>query len=425
MKKISYVLVVLFATCAATSAQTGPTGTWRVEGEGAAFPWEVVLRVDGPRLTGMVNKCAPRRREIFDGGIDGKTLTFKCMRADGLTTITFTGTINGDEIAFAWKLELPEGSAHGPVAGKLMFGPLAPPRFVAKRVPDGELAKENDATRGVEFGAVVNLVKEDVKVDGMLFVPQKVSRVRAVIVTPYWGFGVGFYDDPNVRRLLETTDCGILLANFSNIGPSLHHDGDRFAAGARSNAIPMLLQRVAEESGHPEVKDAPLLLFGYSVSGLLPQFFALAHPQRTIAAIGYTGGFDGDMTVVSHIPMLVVVGGKDPANDGTSEILWKKGRAAGAPWTYAVQADAGHGGDADFIKATELMVPWISAVLRQRLPTDDGALRAVTDGSAWLGNNQTGEIAPVGSFAGSKTDASWLPDEQTARAWRTVIGAAK
>jgi len=49
-------------------------------------------------------------------------------------------------------------------------------------------------------------------------------------------------------------------------------------------------------------------------------------------------------------------------------------------------------------------------------------LRAVTDGSAWLGNNQTGVVAPHSSFSGSKLEASWLPDEVTARGWQAVLG---
>ena len=53
MKKISYVLGILFAGCVVVFAQAGVTGTWRLEGVGPPFPREVVLRADGSRLTGM------------------------------------------------------------------------------------------------------------------------------------------------------------------------------------------------------------------------------------------------------------------------------------------------------------------------------------------------------------------------------------
>jgi hypothetical protein len=68
------------------------------------------------------------------------------------------------------------------------------------------------------------------------------------------------------------------------------------------------------------------------------------------------------------------------------------------------------------------MIPWITAVLRLRLSPDGKTLRAVADGSAWLGNNRTGEIVPYGTFTESKAEASWLPDEATARGWQVVLG---
>src|SRR5712692_2104991 len=111
MRNVSYVFVfaILFAACGLTFAQTGPTGTWRVEGVGTSFPWEVVLRVDGPRLIGAVSSCASINVEISEGTIDGNTITFKCTSGDGQRTITFTGRIGGDEIAFTWEKQVQEG----------------------------------------------------------------------------------------------------------------------------------------------------------------------------------------------------------------------------------------------------------------------------------------------------------------------------
>jgi hypothetical protein len=70
------------------------------------------------------------------------------------------------------------------------------------------------------------------------------------------------------------------------------------------------------------------------------------------------------------------------------------------------------------------MIPWMAAVIRLRVSPDGNALRTITDGTALLGNNKTGEFAPYGAFSGSKAEASWLPDEQTARGWRAVLRIA-
>ncbi len=71
------------------------------------------------------------------------------------------------------------------------------------------------------------------------------------------------------------------------------------------------------------------------------------------------------------------------------------------------------------------MIPWITAVVRQRLSPEGATLAVVNDGSAWMGNNRTGEVAPYNTFTGSKLEASWLPDEPSARGWRVVLGAVK
>lgn len=423
MKNFSYVLAMLFATCAPIYAQTDVTGTWRAEGAGTS--WEVVLRVDGPRLTGMVSSCTSIAVDIYDGHIDGNTITFTCKSPSRDRRIAFTGTISGDDISFTWKLQNPAGV----VPANQRFFVTAPPRFTAKRVPDSELAELADQVRGVEFAAAVNLLQKDVKVDGTLLVPENVRRVRAVIVATYWGLGQNFYNDPQVRKFLEATESGLLLARFSNMGPSPQQYRNMFNVDG-ADALVLLLQRLAQESGHQELTDAPLLFWGHSAGS--GAFFAEGLPQRTVALVLYHSGLvikpggGADLKVRSQIPALFFAGGKDTAVlANPMQELWKLGRSVGAPWTFAIEPDATHGDPKDLKKANDLVIPWISAVLRQRLSTDGTTLRAVTDASAWMGNNQTGEAAPYGAFRESRPEASWLPDEASARGWRIVLGAAK
>jgi hypothetical protein len=155
--------------------------------------------------------------------------------------------------------------------------------------------------------------------------------------------------------------------------------------------------------------------------------YAGRHPERTLAFVRYhSGPAGGDLGIVSKIPSLLLAGGRDTtAPVPVVEALWRNGRALGAPWTFAVQPEATHGDAKDVERANPLMIPWITAVVRQRLSPDGARLRPVTDGSAWMGNNRTGEVAPYGTFGGSRADASWLPDESSARAWRVVVGTAQ
>src|SRR5690349_7723232 len=79
---------------------------------------------------------------------------------------------------------------------------------------------EEAEVRGLEFAGAVNLVKKNVKVDGTIFLPQKATRVRAVIVVINWGLGQAVYEDPQWLKLSETLESGLLLARISNIGPA-------------------------------------------------------------------------------------------------------------------------------------------------------------------------------------------------------------
>ena len=90
-----------------------------------------------------MSSCASISVEIYDGTIDGNTITFKCKSLDGDRTISFRGVINRDEIAFTWTKQVrdggvpvaPAGSEVNPAKGT--FGASTPPQFTAKRVPGG------------------------------------------------------------------------------------------------------------------------------------------------------------------------------------------------------------------------------------------------------------------------------------------------
>jgi hypothetical protein len=101
--------------------------------------------------------------------------------------------------------------------------------------------------------------------------------------------------------------------------------------------------------------------------------------------------------------------------------LWKSARSAGAPWTFAIEPAAAHASEDSFVSSQVLMLPWIAAVIRQRLSPGTTRLRLVANDNDWLGQNDTGEIAPYATFAAPREQASWLPDEIAARGWQAVI----
>jgi hypothetical protein len=315
-------------------------------------------------------------------------------------------------------------------AANRMFGSSAPPRFIAKRLPDDHLAATLNRVRGSEFAGAVNIRQKDLKIEGRLFVPENVLRVRAVIVTVLFGRGPDFYDDPRVRELLGTTESALLLARMTSISTRLTNAFALDAAAGGVDALPMLLNNLASESGRAELTDAPLLFWGHSGGVQFGSTFAALRPERTIGLVAYQGWgvSPADVKTLSRMPVLFFTdrdSGTTPVTDADYGDTWKGGRSAGAPWTLAAQRDAPHG-DLDYLKkANDLTIPWIMGVLRERLAPGGRELRAVSSGSGWLANNLTGEIASFGAFAGSKEEASWLPDETSAQGWRLVTGMAR
>ena len=291
----------------------------------------------------------------------------------------------------------------------------------------------SDGVQGAEFAAAVNLTEKNIKAEGTIFVPHKVPRVLAVIVTVGRAPLVDRAAEPFYvwRTLSETSKCALLYLRLGTIRPE-PAAGDVFvrnAAAGGADALLGVLQRLGEQSAHPELKDAPLLLWGGSAGAGFGTTFAELYPERTVAFIRYHAhlrGWTPNMKVLKDIPGLLIAGGQDEtAGTEDAERLWKNGRSAGAPWTFAVEPGATHRDDDTLVSSQQLIIPWIAAVLRQRLGPGSMRLRPVTENSGWLGNNHNTEVAPYATFPDPKREASWLPDEVTARGWRTVLRAAK
>jgi hypothetical protein len=129
MQKLVFALMVVCVTGALSAQQpapTGPAGTWEID----ETNWAIVLELNGSTLSGKVMQGA-QEFEIYDGKVDGSTVTFKAKSPDGDRTITFVGKVDGDVIAFTRQVEIREGGAPG--GNALMGGPNGPAEFVARR----------------------------------------------------------------------------------------------------------------------------------------------------------------------------------------------------------------------------------------------------------------------------------------------------
>jgi hypothetical protein len=342
---------------------------------------------------------------------------------------------------------------------------------------------------GAEFAAGANLTENNVKADGTIFVPDAARRVRAVIVlVGSWPgadrgrydtsgrklsaaepgyrpdprgdnsdgdpFALGRFRDQVWRRLSQTCECALLYLKLGTVRPELSsgvaalqgasiaprdsgvviRSGtssrvERNAAEGGADALFLILRRLGEESAHSELKDAPLLLWGWSATASFGTTFAALYPERTVAFIRYhthLRGLQVNMKALRNIPALLIAGGKDEtAGTENAETLWKSGRSAGAPWTFAIEPAATHGSEESVVSSHALIIPWIAAVVAQRLEPGGTRLRPVVQDSGWFGDHKSLEVAPHAKDRDLPDGTSWLPDEVTARGWQTVSAGAK
>jgi hypothetical protein len=116
------------ATGSGAQAPSGISGTWITTAFGE-LPNVIDLQADGTRVVGTISRNQ-QALTIYDGRIDGNTVTFKVLFAGGDRINSYTGTLNGDEMSFTRSVQVRPG---GNATGEGIFGASGPMQFVAKR----------------------------------------------------------------------------------------------------------------------------------------------------------------------------------------------------------------------------------------------------------------------------------------------------
>jgi predicted esterase len=284
---------------------------------------------------------------------------------------------------------------------------------------------------GTEFVAAVNLRERNLKLDGTMFFPSSVRTAHVVIVIVNWGSTQELlFDRRPWRNLAQTVNGALVHVRFTEMlfGQGSRAAGTFWDAGLGfGEGLVTLLNRLGDEASHPELGKAPLVVFGFSAAGNFASSFAAWRPDRVVGFVRYHSPRSASVSAIQAIPALLIVGEKDnPAPASDTPLLWKAGRAAGAPWTIAIEPEADHLMRAAFVtKANSLMIPWISAVIRLRVKEAGQPLQSIDPKVGWLGNLDTLEIAPIETFQGTLANTNWLPDAATANGWRLVMGGIK
>jgi len=267
--------------------------------------------------------------------------------------------------------------------------------------------------------------------DYRLWIPDKVKAIRGVIVRQH-----GCGDDAAATGLEHANDLQwqTLAAKhqFALLGTKIL-SGDRPCESwalinyGSGNAFLQALRGLAEKSRHLEIIDAPWVLWGHSGGSDWAAQMLQEYSTRTIAMVGMRcGGFTffGSNPNLVGIPILFALGEKEPTADECLKLpqqVFSRYRQMNAVWAFAVEAKTGHeSGETRF-----LSIPYLDAVIAERLDSKDGKLVPIEAKQGWLGHPITHEIYPTKNYAGKPLEAVWLPNEEVARKWQEYVSTGK
>jgi dienelactone hydrolase len=177
------------------------------------------------------------------------------------------------------------------------------------------------------------------------------------------------------------------------------------------------LSSFAKRSGHAEVADAPLMLWGMSAGGEFNYEFAAWKPDRVVAFVVNKGNVYYTALAseaARRVPGLLFTGEQDleyriQAVNG----LFGINRRAGALWALTQEPGVGHA----VARSRDLAAMLFEDMIAARLP----GLKPLDEKQGFFGDLKTAAIQPVGDAKLPNTPTVWLPNERLARAWQAVV----
>lgn len=264
-----------------------------------------------------------------------------------------------------------------------------------------------------------------------LWVPEDSPTIRYIILVNMRAAGKHlFFQDQQWRAMAARTRGAMMYCE--KIGKTVRSNG--FGA-----SMLKACDQFAEQLKRPELKHAPLVLWGHSMGGRVTQDFVRYAPSRVLTFII---ALRAKPTAEEHmveepqarkVPGLYVMGKLDE-HPADIRAHFERARAGGSGRAWVWLPGQGHwpkGRDRPTSfkawrawAASDVVLPWIEAMVKLRMP--DGAdatkgpvkLRGVDLKQGWLGNIETNEIAPYDKYKGDKSKASWFPNADIARAWK-------
>ena len=260
------------------------------------------------------------------------------------------------------------------------------------------------------------------KAEFRLWLPGDISSVRAVVILVPGSNGDGrpMADDAGWQDFATKNSLalvGVRLTDKPHEQSFIEHYVN--VSQGSGQALLTALGTFAEQSNHPELASAPLLLWGMSAGGEFNYEFVAWKPERVLAFVVNKGGIYYTALApeaARSVPGILFIGGKDL--DSRIHIItgiFDVNRRAGALWALAEEPGAAHvvGRSIDVAKVL------YEDVLRIRL--ESTGLKALNPESGFIADLKAKTFRSADGAPGGTEATAWLPTERLARAWQAMV----
>jgi pimeloyl-ACP methyl ester carboxylesterase len=295
----------------------------------------------------------------------------------------------------------------------------------------------------IDYPASTNEDELQTAVTYTLWIPDDVKTLRGIIVHQHGAGTTASIEgstaayDLHWQALAKKWDCALL-------GPSYHVKNEKIdlsPGGSEAWFDPRRgsektflrsLDEFAAQSGHPEIRTVPWVLWGHSGGGIWADVMTTLHPDRVVA-VWLRSGSAEMFRERSEFPQPQIPEGAfkvpEMGNPGMKEAgpytgtlaTFKQYRLKGAPVGFAPDPRSGH----ECRDSRYLAIPYLDACMAMRLPdkgSTDQTLKPVAMSHAWLAalvekEPQNAAAVPAAEYKGNPLEAVWLPNEAVAKAW--------
>jgi poly(3-hydroxybutyrate) depolymerase len=259
--------------------------------------------------------------------------------------------------------------------------------------------------------------------DFRLWVPDGAGALKGIVVLVPGSNGEGrrMADDTLWQSFAKRNHAAIVATRFTD-KPHEQNFLEDYVQVSRGSGQALLdaIDSLATRAKHPELKTAPLFLWGMSAGGQFNYEFTAWKPERVAAFVVNKGGIYYSALVpraAREVPGLLFIGGKDlESRIATITGLFALNRRAGALWALTEEPSVGHA----VARSAELGAIFFEDVMSLRAGPE-GTLKPLTEKDGWYGDIHAKAISPVGAQKPPVAPTAWLPTERIAKAWLSVV----